>query len=696
MNLKNILLKVVSLTICTFIISALIVPIIVNASSLADSAQKKELKIVEDIEKYVDENKYPGYKEKILALKKANSDWKFTLYYTGLDWNTVIYNQTKGLHSRSLVQGKTGEWLCAECGTKVYDAGGWMCASEKAVSYLMDVRNYLNESYIFQFEELSYNPDTYTIAGIEKVLNGTFMYQKSIREYYNNSKFEDITFSEAIIEAASSSGVSPYYLAARIRQEIGVNGSDSIYGTYKGYEGIYNFYNIGANSGEDPIGNGLKYASNTTMGKYLLPWNDPAKAIKGGAIWIAANYIAVGQDTLYFQKYDVVNNGTTLYNHQYMQNIFAARNEGYTTYLTYKGLDLLDNNYNFIIPVYENMPKTLSAEPKDIVLNTQTGLNEKVQLTGDNVILRKTPTTSGQVLATLKKLTILTRIEKNSSYADGYYWDKVKLLDGTIGYIVTNYLSTTIIEIKPDTNTDNSTSDSNSSSSSSSNSTIKTETVKVNASNVRVRKTASTSGAILTTLAKNTVVTRLEKKVEYKNGYYWDKVQLSNGTVGYIATNYLSSISTSSTTTNKTETVKVNASNVRVRKTASTSGNILATLSKGTKVTRLEKKVAYKNGYYWDKVQLSNGTVGYIATNYLSSISTSSTTTNKTETVKINSSKVNVRKSATTSSKKIATLSKGTKLTRIEKKVAYKNGYYWDKVKLSNGTIGYIASKYLS
>ena len=45
-----------------------------------------------------------------------------------------------------------------------------MCASERAVAYLMDVRNYLNEAYIFQFEELSYNPDTYTIDGIEKVL----------------------------------------------------------------------------------------------------------------------------------------------------------------------------------------------------------------------------------------------------------------------------------------------------------------------------------------------------------------------------------------------------------------------------------------------------------------------------------------------------------------------------------------------
>ena len=685
MNIRSILLKITSLTTCIIVLALVFLPMIVSASSLTDSAKKEILETIEDIETYVDEDKYPGYKEKLIALKKANPNWKFTLYYTGIEWNTAIYNETKGLHSRSLVQGKTGEWLCSDCGTKVYDSGGWMCASEKAVKYLMDVRNYLKESYIFQFEELSYNPDTYTIEGIEKVLNGTFMYQKSIRKYYNNSEFEDITFAQAIMDAANSSGVSPYYLAARIRQEVGVNGSDSIYGTYEGLEGYYNFYNIGANSGQDPIGNGLKYASNTTMGKYLLPWNNPVKAIKGGAIWIATNYIAVGQDTLYFQKFDVVNNGTALYNHQYMQNIFAARSEGYTTYSTYSKLGLLDNNYNFIIPVYENMPITLSLEPD--ALNTESNLNEKVQLTGDNVILRNSPTTSGSVLAILSKNTIVTRIEKNSAYANGYYWDKVKLSNGTIGYIVTKYLSTKIME-------------DNSNTEGKEEVIVTKETVKVNASNVRVRKSATTSSSIVATLQKNTQVTRLEKKVAYKNGYYWDKIKLANGAVGYIATNYLSSntsTSTSTNTTTKTETVKINASNVRVRKSATTSSKILKTLSKNTQVTRLEKKVSYKNGYYWDKVKLANGTVGYIATNYLSSMtSTSTSTSTTTKTAKVNASNVRVRKSATTSSKILKTLSKGTKVTILQKKAAYKNGYYWDKVKLSNGTIGYIATKYLS
>ena len=249
---------------------------------------------------------------------------------------------------------------------------------------------------------------------------------------------------------------------------------------------------------------------------------------------------------------------------------------------------------------------------------------------------------------------------------------------------------------KPGTNTDNSTSDSNSESNSTP--SVKGENVKINGSNVRVRKEATTASQIIATLAKNTQVTRLETKVAHKDGYYWDKIKLSNGTIGYIATNYLSTIANNNTNTSttKTETVKINANNVRLRKTATTSGKILATLAKNTQVTRLEAKVAYKNGYYWDKVKLSNGTIGYIATNYLSSISSSTTSSTTNKTAKVNANNVRLRKTATTSGKILKTLSKGTKVTILQKKIAYKNGYYWDKVKLSNGTIGYVATKYLS
>ena len=51
MNVKKILLKVISLTISILIITSFILPIIIQASSLTDSAKKTVLKTVEDIEK---------------------------------------------------------------------------------------------------------------------------------------------------------------------------------------------------------------------------------------------------------------------------------------------------------------------------------------------------------------------------------------------------------------------------------------------------------------------------------------------------------------------------------------------------------------------------------------------------------------------------------------------------------------------
>lgn len=168
-----------------------------------------------------------------------------------------------------------------------------------------------------------------------------------------------------------------------------------------------------------------------------------------------------------------------------MQNIYAAKNEGYTTYTTYKSLGLLDNNYNFVIPLYEGMPKTLSGEPK---VATISGLNEKVQVT-TTVNVRKGPTTNSSVVTKLSQNEIVTRIEKYSASANGYYWDKIKLSNGTIGYIATNYLTTNIKQDVKDF------------SLTSSKATImigKTYQIKINQSNVGTVKYKSSNTKVAT------------------------------------------------------------------------------------------------------------------------------------------------------------------------------------------------------
>lgn len=54
-----------------------------------------------------------------------------------------------------------------------------------------------------------------------------------------------------------------------------------------------------------------------------------------------------------------------------------------------------------------------------------------------------------------------------------------------------------------------------------------------------IRETPSTSGKKLGTLYKNTLVVMIERECKEANGYKWDKVKLSNGVTGYIASKYL-------------------------------------------------------------------------------------------------------------------------------------------------------------
>ena len=76
----------------------------------------------------------------------------------------------------------------------------------------------------------------------------------------------DRTYSELILGAGRVSRVHPYHLASRIRQEIGgALSHPSVSGVFPGYEGLFNFYNIGATSDPDfmqVIRNGLRFARN--------------------------------------------------------------------------------------------------------------------------------------------------------------------------------------------------------------------------------------------------------------------------------------------------------------------------------------------------------------------------------------------------------------------------------------------------
>ena len=102
-------------------------------------------------------NSYPGYAELINILKTSHPNWNFKILYTGLDWNQVIKNETTAYHGRNVVPAsKTSAWKCSVCGNTPRGGSSWRCASEVAVAYYMDPRNWLNDAYVFQFLSLAY------------------------------------------------------------------------------------------------------------------------------------------------------------------------------------------------------------------------------------------------------------------------------------------------------------------------------------------------------------------------------------------------------------------------------------------------------------------------------------------------------------------------------------------------------------
>ena len=91
---------------------------------------------------------------------------------------------------------------------------------------------------------------------------------------------------------------------------------------------------------------------------YDRPWTTPKKAIVGGAKFISSGYISNGQNTSYLKKYNV--NPTAFYakyTHQYMANLRAPAGEANTTFKSLKENNLLNNDFSFVIPVYNNMPE---------------------------------------------------------------------------------------------------------------------------------------------------------------------------------------------------------------------------------------------------------------------------------------------------------------------------------------------------
>lgn len=410
-----------------------------------------------------------SYQPYLRELAKKHPNWKFTAMYTNLDWNYVI--KEENIFGKNLVPKNYGDsWKNKTPGQyNVEVDAGWVDSSKQAVEFCMDPRNFLNEVRLFQFERLSFDENTNSLDGIEKILYGTEFYNTRVSYLDSNGNTINMNekYADLILKAGGISKVSPYHLASRIKQEVGPFLShSSISGKVDGFEGLYNFYNIGATSSAEPMGaikNGLRYArdgkgaSQATKDKYLIPWNTKEKSITGGGIFIGSSYINVGQNTIYLQKFDVNDDrSNNLFSHQYMTNVLAPYSEAKSIYNGYQKSGLLNAPMSFIIPVYNNMPN-LAADNPNINKNDFIEENSKVYCNGNNVNIRTGPSTSYEIITSINIKDKMTRILKGKQ--NGERWDKVILENGIVGYIYQTYVTEAkIIEIeKIDLSIDNNT-----------------------------------------------------------------------------------------------------------------------------------------------------------------------------------------------------------------------------------------------
>ena len=266
-------------------------------------------------------------------------------------------------------------------------------------------------------------------------------------------------------------------------------------------------------------------------------------------------------------------------------------------------------------------------------------------------------------------------------------WYAVRLSNGSTGYIFAEYISFT------GSNTPSATAAPTQAPSNGSEQTAKTTEY------VNFRSGPGTNYNSKGVIALGTTVT-----VTDTSNSEWYAVRLANGSTGYIFAQYLKVTGTSSATPTPTQapsndgTVQAKlTADVNLRRGAGTNYGVIKVIGTGTTVT-----VTDASNSQWYKVKLSDGTEGYLFSEYLKvtsgnidsakpSAKPTPTPAPSNGTVQAKTtSDLNVRKGPGTSYGIIKVIDMNVNVTVTEA-----TNSSWYKVKLSDGTEGYLAAQYL-
>ena len=162
-------------------------------------------------ETYLSQQGFPEtYKVKLRQLHAKYPKWKFVAQNTKLTWADVITAES-ALGLNTIQNSSISSWKSTQTGAYNWDtstwieldSGNWVAASSGLISYYMDPRNMLDETYIFQFLSQKYDGTQQTKAGLQNVVKGTFLAGSYTESGATKS------YVDTLMSAGKSSGVSP-------------------------------------------------------------------------------------------------------------------------------------------------------------------------------------------------------------------------------------------------------------------------------------------------------------------------------------------------------------------------------------------------------------------------------------------------------------------------------------------------------
>ena len=341
---------------------------------------------------------------------------------------------------------------------------------------------------------------------------------------------------------------------------------------------------------------------------------------------------------------------------------------------------LSNGSTGYIFAQYLKLNSSSSATATPAPTQAPSGSEQSAKTT-EYVNFRSGPGTNYSSKGVIASGTTVTVTDRSNSQ-----WYAVRLSNGSTGYIFAQYLKL---------NSSSSATATPAPTQAPSGSEQSAKTTEY----VNFRSGPGTNYSSKGVIASGTTVT-----VTDRSNSQWYAVRLANGSTGYIFAQYLKVTGTSSATPTPTQapsndgTVQAKlTADVNLRRGAGTNYGVIKVIGTGTTVT-----VTDASNSQWYKVKLSDGAEGYLFSEYLKvtsgdinsakpSATPAPTPAPSNGTVQAKTtSDLNVRKGPGTSYGIIKVIDMNVNVTVTEA-----TNSSWYKVKLSDGTEGYLAAQYL-